>query len=305
MTISRRNSLRLLSGVTAGSFLSSQAKSEESTIHLATNTYPWSTFARRRGEKLIPHSNQLLAEIAACGLSGYEPIINSSDEFEGLGERLASHNLEMRSLYVNSTLHDSTLSEESIGEVLAIASAAKKLGTAIFVTNPAPIQWGGKEDKTDSQLRFQAGALDELGEALRAIGITLAYHNHDSELRNGAREFHHMLTATRSENVKFCLDAHWIFRGCGNSEVAVFDVLKRYQDRIVELHLRQSQNGIWDEAFSLSGDINYGRLIKFLHEAKIHPHLVLEQSVEKESANTKSVVVAHREGRDALFDFLL
>lgn len=78
------------------------------------------------------------------------------------------------------------------------------------------------------------------GAALRKLGLHLAYHNHDAELRHGAREFHHMLTATDPENVKLCLDAHWVFRGCGDSEIAVFDALEHYHERIVELHLRQS-----------------------------------------------------------------
>jgi len=32
-----------------------------------------------------------------------------------------------------------------------------------------------------------------------------------------------MLTATNPDDVKLCLDAHWIYRGCGDSQVAVFD----------------------------------------------------------------------------------
>jgi len=47
--------------------------------------------------------------------------------------------------------------------------------------------------------------------------------NRDAELRQGGREFHHMLTATNPDDVKLCLDAHWIYRGCGDSQVAVFD----------------------------------------------------------------------------------
>ena len=35
-----------------------------------------------------------------------------------------------------------------------------------------------------------------------------------------------MLTATAAANVKFCLDAHWVFRGCGDSQVAVSDAVE-------------------------------------------------------------------------------
>ncbi len=305
MKISRRSSFRHLSALTLTPFLAATSYGEENALPLATNMYPWSTFAKRSGEKLVPHSDALLAKVASCGLSGYEPIINSPADFDGLADRLTNHGLVMRSIYVNSTLHDETKSDASIAEVLEIAKRAGETGTEIIVTNPSPIRWGGKEDKTDPQLRFQAGALDELGAELKAMGIALAYHNHDSELRNGAREFHHMLASTNPDHVKFCLDAHWIFRGCGNSEVAVFDVLKLYRDRIVELHLRQSEAGVWTEAFSIEGDIDYARLIEELHGADIHPNLVLEQAVESESANTMGVVEAHRKGQKVMKEFLL
>jgi len=268
--------------------------------HIASNTYPWLTFARRHDREFKLHSEELLEEFTEAGLSGYEPIINSADEFKTLGERLMAHGLEMRSIYVNSVLHDPDQVESSQAAVLKIASEASRLGTRIVVTNPAPIRWGGQEDKTDAQLRLQAKSLDSLGADLRKRGMALAYHNHDAEFRQGGREFHHMLTATDPENVKFCLDAHWVYRGCGNSEVAVFDVLKHYGERIVELHLRQSQGGIWTEAFSMTGDINYERMFENLEQKKLTPHLVLEQAVEGASPHTMTAVEAHEQSRRRL-----
>ena len=255
-------------------------------------------------ETFALHTDDLLADIAKTGIDGYEPIISNPSEFDGLGERLSKHGLEMRSLYVNSVLHEEARADNSIAEVLAIATAASKLGTKIIVTNPSPIRWGGPEDKTDAQLRIQAAALNRLGAELRKLGLVLAYHNHDAELRQGGREFHHMLTATDPDNVKFCLDAHWIFRGCGDSEVAVFNALAHYYDRIVELHLRQSQDGVWTEAYAMSGDIDYSRLFEYLTTRKITPHIVLEQAVEARSLNKINVIEAHRRGRENLIAFL-
>ena len=98
----------------------------------------------------------------------------------------------MRSLYVNSTLHEKDKAAKSVEQVLAIAKAAKELfSTNIIVTNPTPIRWGGAENKNDEQLKVQGDALNELGGKLRAMGLTLAYHNHDAEMRQSAREFHH------------------------------------------------------------------------------------------------------------------
>ena len=270
--------------------------------HIATNMYPWLTFARRNQEAFEPHSDQLLGRIAETGIAGYEPIINSADEVAGLAPLLRKHSLQMDSIYVNSVLHDAPRVQGSTEKVMRIAEKAKELGTKIIVTNPSPIRWGGNEDKSDAQLRLQARSLDTLGAALRKLDITLAYHNHDAELRQGGREFHHMLTATDQENVKFCLDAHWIYRGCGNSELAVFDALHHYQARIVELHLRQSENGVWTEAFSMTGDIDYTRLLRYLTEHSITPHLVLEQAVEEASPRELTAVDAHRASRTNLHE---
>src|SRR5262249_58729600 len=101
--------------------------------------------------------------------------------------------------------------------------------------------------------------LDKFGAELTKRGMTLAYHNHDAELRHAAREFHHMMLGTDAKKVSLCLDSHWVYRGSGNSQVALFDVVKLYGKRIVELHLRQSAKGAWTEAFG-EGDVDHERL---------------------------------------------
>lgn len=302
MKTSRRTALGMLgvgtflASVPATSRAASTIKSPDKGLHVATNTYPWLTFYNREKKDFKIHSHHLLASIQKSGISGYEPILNSVNELNGLGDKLKTNRLEMRSFYVNSTLHDPEVAQSSIDQVLAISEAAQNLGARIVVTNPSPISWSGKEDKSDAQLKLQARNLDELGRQLRNRGMILAYHNHDAELRQGAREFHHMLTATNPENVKLCLDAHWVYRGCGNSEIALFDTLHHYHKRIVELHLRQSTHGIWDEAWSARGDINYIKLIEFLAEVDIHPHMVLEQAVEAQSPTSLNAEKAHAIG---------
>ena len=139
-------------------------------------------------------------------MDGFEPLVTSPGEINRLAPLLKKHGLEMRSLYVNSTLYETGEIEKSTASVLAIAEKAKPLGTRIIVTNPSPIRWGGPENKSDAELRIQADALDKLGIALKAAGLVLAYHNHDIELRNAAREFHHMMLGTDPANVTFCLD---------------------------------------------------------------------------------------------------
>lgn len=229
-----------------------------------------------------------------AGFRGYEPSFGQPSEVGKLKVFLDTYKIGSTSMYVNSVLHEPQLVEKNIAEILVLAKEAKKIGVEILVTNPTPIKWGGPENKTDEQLIAQASALNLLGKELKSLGIKLAYHNHDAEMRESAREFHHMLTGTDPAYVHLCLDAHWIYRGAGNSQVALFDIVNLYADRIVELHIRQSQNGIWSEVFE-DGDIDYQRLAIFLKNLKLTPHLVLEQAVEKGTPHTMGTLEALRE----------
>jgi inosose dehydratase len=297
--ISRRRFVKELT-LTGGAFLaglgasSARAQRVRGKLHLACNQYPWTVFYARDNRDFNQDLDKGLAELAASRMDGYEPLVNNTEELDRLGPLLKKHGLEMRSLYVNSVLHESDKADQSIKAVLTIARKAKSLGTKIIVTNPSPIRWGGPENKGDAQLKVQAATLEKLGQQLKTMGLTLSYHNHDIELRNAAREFHHMMVGTNPALVTLCLDAHWIYRGAGNSAVALFDVLKLYGSRITELHLRQSKNNIWTETFS-DGDIDYPAVAKHLLSIGVKPHIVLEQAVESGSPKTMTTIEAFKQ----------
>ena len=248
----------------------------------------------------MEHPEETFRLIRQAGLNALEPMAASADQIKKVGSVLRQLGLGMPSIYVNSVLYEPRQAEESIRKIVAIAKAAKPFGTRIIVTNPSPIRWGGQEAKTDKQLIFQAKSLNRLGKVLKEQGITLAYHNHDIELRNAAREFHHMMVGTHPQWVSLCLDAHWIYRGSGNSQVALFDVVELYGDRIVELHLRQSHHGIWSEGFTAEGDIDYRRLFRRLREKGVRPLWVMEQAVEKGTPHTMDTLTCFRKSTEAI-----
>ncbi len=292
MSINRRQFFN----ITAFSLLATQALSKaENTSRnaIACQEYPWMTFARRDDAGYETGSDEHIGDVVAAGFQSYEPLFESREEVRQLAPILARHKVGIHSFYVNSILHDPERAEQNVETVLQISHAAKVLGAKIVVTNPSPIQWGSGKDKSDEQLRFQAKMLNQLGAALADDGLVLAYHNHDAEMRQSAREFHHMMVGTDPQNVSLCLDAHWIYRGAGNSPVALFDIVTLYLNRIAELHLRQSKDGVWTEAFS-EGDIDYPRLVEVLVKNSIKPHIVLEQAIEKGSPHNLDAVEAHR-----------
>ena len=260
------------------------------TSGISCQQYTWMTFLAREDYTWGKDRKKDLALFSQTGLKQIEPLYSSLEEVQELGKLFPSFTLKSPSLYVNSVLHIPEEIEKSVERVLKIATESE---ATIIVTNPKPIDWNGGEDKTDAQLILQAKALDALGKKLTEMGKVLAYHNHDAEMRQSAREFHHMLAGTDPDHVKLCLDSHWIYRGSGNSQVALFDIVKMYGDRIVELHLRQSQEGIWTETFG-EGDVDYPRLVAELVGMGKKPHLVLEQAVEKGTPQTLSSVEAQK-----------
>ncbi|WP_207509888.1 sugar phosphate isomerase/epimerase family protein [Telluribacter humicola] len=295
MPTHRRQFLSTVTGLTGAALLAPQLLQAEEVkaSPIACNQYTWFTFYSREGRNWTADLDASLAEFKKSGLTAYEPSFNNADEVKKLIPLVKKHSLTVPSAYVNSVLHKADEAQNSIDSVLAIAEATKPLGTRILVTNPSPISWGGTENKNDQELAEQAKNLDKLGAELRKRGVTLSYHTHDVELRAGAREFHHMLLATDPRNVTFCFDVHWVYRGSGNSQIAVFDVLKLYGKRITELHVRQSVGGVWSEAMG-EGDIDYRRLAQELKVLGIRPHIVLEQCIEKPSPHTMQAVEAHQ-----------
>lgn len=285
-----------LSAVAAGAAAPADAR-PPARPWAGVQVYPWKTFRQRAGQP-GPDADLagVVAEAAKIGADGFEGVASDPAEVKTLAAICKANGLAMRSLYIPAVLHDPLQARPQFRKVLTTAAEAKKRGVGVIVCNPAPISWTPPLiDKTDQELRTQAQHLGLLGRSLKGMGLTLAYHTHDIELRHAAREFHHMLLHTDPDHLAFCLDAHWLFRGAGDSELAVFDAVKLYGKRIVELHLRQSHKGVWTEAFG-RGDIDYPRLAVELADLGVRPLVVLEQAVEDKTPNTLDAVAAHTRG---------
>jgi len=299
MKSNRRQFIHSIAGFTSLSFLSQNVLAVNPVAFkfpISCNSYNWITFYNRVNKNWGEDTNACMAEFSKTGIKAYEPGLENAEQAVALIPLLNKYQISMPSVYVNSVMHRQEEVEKSIKNVLAIADVVERAGTKIMVTNPSPIRWGGDELKNDDQLITQAAAMERLGVALREKGITLAYHTHAPEFLAGAREFHHVMQNTSPENVSFCFDVHWVFRGSDDSQVAVFDVLKLYGKRVVELHVRQSLNGIWTETFG-EGDIDYPRLVRELKAMNVFPHIVIEQCVEEKTPHTMNGLEAHIKDR--------
>jgi inosose dehydratase len=137
--ISRRGFLNdciLTAGALAAGKLDAAAAAEgkKRKMHIATNVYPWMTFYEREGKDFMASLDAGLCAVASTGIDGFEPIANNPGDIDNLAPLLKKHKLQMRSLYVNSTLHEKAQIDASIESILAIAEKARSVGTSIILT---------------------------------------------------------------------------------------------------------------------------------------------------------------------------
>ncbi len=287
----RRTFLQTVGGVgaamAAGTVFAQETK-ETPQLHVAVNQFTCNNIYRRDNKDFW----DCLDELKGAGVDGIEPTVGSAEEMVNIAERLRKHGLECRSLYTGANLHDENVAINEIQRISKLAEKAKTFGTKIIVFNPA-----AKKGKTDAELVLQSQNADRLGELLRQLGISFAFHYHTTELEFGGREFHHLMCGTDPKNVAICFEEHWSYRASGNSQVAVFDHLKLYGDRATEVHLRQSVDNVWSETFG-DGDIDNVRLAEGIKKIGIKPHFVLEQAAENGTPKTIPAVETFRRSVD-------
>jgi inosose dehydratase len=269
------------------------AMARPSKIYL--QEYPWRTFIEREGMDWHDHPIIYYQQLMSSVFKKLEPVIDSFEYFEEMRSSVDWTCFDIGSVYLNAILHEQKNLNQRIDQVKAIAKFYAKLGAKIIVINPSPISWDEAVDKTDNELNTQVKALNTLSKSFAEMGLLLAYHNHDAEMRNNGRELYWMMQKTNPQYVRFCLDCHWIYRGSGNNSKELFRIIDLYADRIVELHLRQSSDGIWTEAFK-EGDIDYQKVARLLKSRNLKPRLVLEQAVEEDTPHTMSIEESHRLG---------
>ena len=245
------------------------------------NQYTLGTFYGREGINLRENIDSCFAELKEAGLAGIEATVNQPDELKFYTDALSKAGLKMKSVYTGANLHDEKPAPDEIKRVITIAREGKKSGVEIIVVNAAP-----KEGKTDEELNRQNQNLNVLGAELAAMGIKLAMHYHTTELQFAGREFHSFMNDTDPKNVWLCFDTHWSYRASGNSAVSLYNHAKLYGNRVAELHLRQSQNGVWTETFVVDADFDHNRVLDIMGDMAARCHVVLEQAPEKGTPHT-------------------
>lgn len=247
-------------------------------------------------ESLLP---SLLPAFKAQGLQAWEHSAENSEEFQRVWQQLAKYGLQSKSVYVGGSMHADDWMQ-TVNNIESIALSVKKLGVELIVHNPNPISWATKDPKSDTQLQTQAKAIQLAAEKIGQIGLRFAYHWHDPEFLCGGRELWNVLLNTDPKLVKVCFDSHWTYRGTGNSQAALFDLLNFTLPRIASFHIRQSRDGVWCESFTEQGDIDYTRFFAILKKRNWSGVVVLEQARETGTPRTQPFAEAQAKSIAAL-----
>ncbi len=260
-------------------------------IPVGSNIYGWGQYYQRMNKNVNEHLDEVMSALRDAGYDYLEGNVDVNRPENNLrfAERLKSHGLKPVCLYTGARLHEADKANEVVQKLLTAAQACQEAGFKIIDCNPDPI---GRE-KTDAELKTQAAALTDLGRGLKKLGLQLGIHNHTPEMLQRAREFHFNLDQTEPKLVGLCYDVHWIFRG----GIHPAEVLKKYGDRLVSFHLRQSRNGAWWEDLD-RGDIDYEGVAQFVRERGVTAPLTVELAIENGTAVTRTGVENHRRSRE-------
>jgi inosose dehydratase len=284
----------MLSGVSklAGATLLSRrlllGGNEASAAHyapkLSVEVYIWIQRLASEKKTLAEGVAEVLASFHGAG---YRRVELNQDFFkpelrETTFALLAKYNLAPETIYAGTTMHEAAVAEKSVKEAVELARLLKPHGTRVIVTNPSPKP--GQARKTDEELDTQANYVNQLGAELHQQGMKLALHHHTPELVDNAREWRHLLAHTNPRRVYCCVDVHWAYRG--GQEVVTF--IRETGDRLVELHLRNSKQGVWAEDFG-PGDLDYQKVADYLRGISFKGYLAVELAYEKDTQITRSL----------------
>ncbi|UCD28392.1 MAG: sugar phosphate isomerase/epimerase [Planctomycetota bacterium] len=259
---------------------------------IAVGMYIWRQDRHKRKVDYFEDLDAVFAEAKAAGAESIEDFLTLFDNDQRAARTkslLAKHNLKLAGLYVNGVFDDQAEAEKTIESILTDAARAKEFAPIFIDANPRALP--GKKMKTDKQLATQVKMLNKLGEKLAEMNMYLVIHQHDPEILHNAREHRYNVKNVDPEYVGFCLDTHWVYRG----GLDPFTLVKEAGPKLEAMHLRNSKNGVWGEAFG-PGDIDYVPIAQYLKDSKYRGWLILEPAYEKKTKVTRSLVDNIKQG---------
>ena len=167
-----------------------------------------------------------------------------TDEPEYYAEQLAKNGLALPAIHVGGDFLDRESVEWQLEEIGETIQFAKKLGCRYIY-----LSGSFREGKEDADYLHEAGLYSEIGKRCLAEGLTLCYHNHDWEFKNGGRGMGLLLDNIDADLMKLVPDVGWIAAAGANP--AAF--IQAHGDRVEALHFKDFKHGGTPRAFTELG----------------------------------------------------
>jgi len=203
----------------------------------------------------------VLAKVAQAGYTNVEPNgYTRKDKFWGMDAKAFKAILDANNLITTSGLYGIDIGgEKDLDDLKHFADVANILGEKYVV-----IPWIFEEyRKTADDYKVLADKMNKAGEATKAVGVHLAYHNHNFEFTDmggGKNGYELLLSNTDPALVKMEMDIYWIVRG-GADPVELF---KQHPGRFSLLHVKdmdKSNNNINTEIGT--GTIDFKKIFSY------------------------------------------
>lgn len=281
-----------LAGV-AAAFAPTRAMAASYKPRISVATYIWTQQFSLRKIKPIDGLEEAYSTFQRTGYHGVE-LINSllqGDLRDGTMALMKKYKLRCTMAYNGGAMHDDTGAGKTIAATLDIAEAARSLGAVGMVLNCNPLPRNGR--KSDEQLRIQVANINRLARQLKSRGMRLSLHHHAPEMLEEAREWRFMLNNTDPQLVWMCPDPDWI----RYAKLDVMTLIREAGKRIGDIHLRNSENGVWTEDLG-PGEVDYLAMAKFLKEIKYDGFLCVELGHARDTKITRSLEENLRRSRE-------
>lgn len=191
----------------------------------------------------LRNSGTLEQQFAIAQRAGFHAVELVGDQGVSAGEMK-----RLLSQYRLKAIADHVQLDDLQNDPAAIIAFNKAIGNKTLV-----MPWLKLEVRPDSAEAWQqlGKTLDTLGKQLNAQGMTLAFHNHNFEMKkyDGKTALDILMESTQPENLKLELDVAWASRG-GQDPAAI---LSKYKGRIFAIHAKDNASiGVRDDEMNFA-----------------------------------------------------
>lgn len=230
-----------------------------------------------------------IKEISELGFKGIQLRANAYQTYgskvDELKKLLKDARLELAMFSSGNANPDTGKDAEIIAQHVAHAKFVKELGgNYMQITNTAR----PKDGKPSEEILKKYGQLlTEIGKQTKAVGVSVTYHNHMSQLGETPEEVDTILSATDPNYVSLLLDTAHYAQGGGDPAAAV----RKYGKRIKALHIKDVRDVPGSPGKYLFVELGQGRVdfpavFKALDEINFSGYAVVELDGVPDKAKT-------------------